>query len=71
MVDIEHGRKRRYKCLVTHARNERMAEYVMYHAEDETNVHVIVGAAHQPGVRYYLEAFRDGEKTLTGFEPGG
>lgn len=64
--------------IVTHARNERMAEYVLYHADegdgtgdDPATVHVVVGAAHQPGVVYYLEQFRDGERELDGFEPVG
>jgi hypothetical protein len=56
--------------ILTHARNERMAEYLVYHA-DEDPVHAIVGAAHQPGVRYYLEAIRDGRHTLSDFEPVG
>lgn len=55
--------------IVTHARNERMAEYVVHHAEAAGRVHVIVGAAHQPGVVYYLEAFRDGRRQLDGFQP--
>lgn len=46
--------------LVTHARNERMAEYALYHNDAAEEIHLIVGAAHQPGVRYYLEQFRDG-----------
>jgi hypothetical protein len=54
--------------VVTHARNERMADYVVYHA-DGGDVHLVVGAAHQPGVRYYLEQHRDGERTLEGFAP--
>lgn len=45
---------------VTHARNERIAEYAVYHNREVERVHLIVGAAHQPGVRYYLERFRDG-----------
>lgn len=46
--------------LFTHARNERIAEYVLYHGQNSDPVHVIVGAAHQPGVTYYLEGFRNG-----------
>lgn len=57
--------------LFTHARNERMADYALYHAEAERDVHVIVGAAHQPGVRYYLERHRDGTRNLEGFELTG
>lgn len=57
--------------LVTHARNERMADYARYHAEDADQVHLIVGAAHQPGVVYYLERHRDGDRTLDGFELTG
>jgi len=56
--------------LVTHARNERMADYVIYHAESD-EVHLLVGAAHQPGLRYYLKQYRDGERTLTDFEVVG
>jgi hypothetical protein len=52
---------------VTHARNERMAEYAVYHADDESEVHLLVGAAHQPGITYYLEQFRDGERQLGRF----
>jgi len=54
--------------LVTHARNQRMVEYAVYHADGEGPVHLIVGAAHQPGVVYYLERVRDGELTVEGFE---
>lgn len=57
--------------LLTYARNERMADYLVYHHEDEPAVHAIVGAAHQPGVRYYLEAYRDGRRSLDGFAPVG
>jgi hypothetical protein len=53
--------------LMTHARNERMADYVLDHGGTPT-VHVVVGAAHQPGVRYYLEAVRDGRKEPS-YEP--
>jgi hypothetical protein len=55
--------------LVTHARNERMADYAVYHHDAADRVHLVVGAAHQPGVRYYLEQFRDGTRTRSGFEP--
>jgi len=54
--------------LVTHARNERMADYALAHAEDATEVHLLVGAAHHPGVRYYLAAHRDGRRSTDGFE---
>ena len=53
---------------VSHARNERMADYVVFHADDEETVHLIVGAAHQPGVVYYLERHRDGHRDVSGFE---
>ena len=56
--------------VMTHARNERMTDYALDHAGGVTTgttgtaaastVHLVVGAAHQPGVRYYLEAVRDG-----------
>lgn len=54
--------------LFTHARNERMAEYALYHGSDSRPVHLVVGAAHQPGVIYYLDAYRDGEWTVEQFE---
>jgi len=54
--------------VLTHARNERMADYAVYHNEDDEEVHLIVGAAHQPGVVYYLERHRDGERTVKDFE---
>jgi hypothetical protein len=46
--------------VMTHARNERMADYALAHSDAARTVHLVVGAAHQPGVRYYLEAVRDG-----------
>ncbi|WP_255148960.1 hypothetical protein [Halorarius halobius] len=55
--------------LVTHARNARMADYAVYHNDDAERVHLVVGAAHQPGVRYYLDRLADGERSLAGFEP--
>lgn len=54
--------------LTTHARNERMADYVVHHNDSASQVHVIVGAAHQPGVVYYLQQYRDGERPLEKFE---
>jgi hypothetical protein len=92
--------------LVTHARNARMADYVV-HRTDSTPleqgstttshspttpdsstpvhsggepgggasasgdcgvVHLVVGAAQQPGVRYYLERYRDGDRTVDSFD---
>lgn len=53
--------------VMTHARNERMADYAVYHAADAP-MHLLVGAAHQPGIRYYLERHRDGERSLEAFE---
>ena len=50
----------RHLEAVTHARNERIAEYAVYHNDAAERIHLLVGAAHQPGVRYYLERFRDG-----------
>jgi hypothetical protein len=50
--------------LVTHARNERMADYAVAHADGAARVHLIVGAAHQPGVAYYLDAHRNGRRTV-------
>ncbi|WP_415087469.1 hypothetical protein [Natronomonas sp.] len=53
--------------LVSHARNERMADYAVYHNEADTS-HLIVGAAHQPGLVYYLERHRDGHRHVDDFE---
>ncbi len=53
--------------LVTHARNERMADYAVAHNDRAAEVLLIVGAAHLPGVRYYLERHRDGARDLSGF----
>lgn len=53
--------------LVTHARNERMADYALYHTTN-AETHLIVGAAHQPGIAYYLAGYRDGHRSLDGFE---
>lgn len=47
--------------LLSHARNERMADYVVYHNDTVEEVHVIVGAAHQHGVAYYLDQYRAGK----------
>jgi hypothetical protein len=55
--------------VVTHARNERMADYAVYHNDAADAVHLIVGAAHQPGVAYYLREHAAGDRTLDGFEP--
>jgi hypothetical protein len=54
--------------LVTHARNERMADYAVYHNDDAEEVHLVVGAAHQPGVVYYLERYREGRTVPDPFE---
>lgn len=54
--------------IVSHARNERMADYVVYHNEDATDVHLIVGAAHQPGVEYYLNRYNEGRELPKRFE---
>lgn len=51
---------------VTHARNARMADYAVHHHHTGP-VHLIVGAAHGPGVAYYLRQHRDGERTTAGF----
>jgi hypothetical protein len=53
---------------VSHARNERIADYAVFHADQAETVHLVVGAAHQPGVVYYLEQHRDGERDLEGFD---
>lgn len=54
--------------LFTHARNERLADYARYHADGDL-IRLVVGAAHQPGVAYYLRAHRDGRRDLRDFEP--
>jgi len=55
--------------LFTHARNERIAAYVLSHASGTEPVHIVTGAAHQPGIVYYLRASRDGDWTFEPFEP--
>jgi hypothetical protein len=54
--------------LVTHARNARMADYAVAHNEDADAVHLVVGAAHHPGVLYYLREHRDGRRSVDGFD---
>lgn len=54
--------------LFTHARNERIAAYVLYNAPEETPIHIVTGAAHQSGIAYYLDAYRDGEWEFEPFE---
>ncbi|MEF8901632.1 MAG: hypothetical protein V5A25_10470 [Halovenus sp.] len=54
--------------LVSHARNERIADYAIYHGGDDDGIHLIVGAAHQPGVAYYLEQYREGRELPDGFQ---
>ena len=56
--------------LLTHARNERMADYAVAH-HDGDPLHVVTGAAHQPGVRYYLERHREGHRSIDDFEELG
>ncbi len=56
--------------LFTHARNERIADYAVFHA-DSPRVRLVVGAAHQPGVVYYLREHSDGSRDLSGFELTG
>lgn len=56
--------------VFTHARNERIADFVVYDAEQK-EVHVVVGAAHQPGVVYYLERHAEGDRSVDDFEPLG
>ncbi len=53
--------------LFTHARNERIADYVVYHS-DSSEVHVVVGAAHQHGVVEYMREHAAGERTVEEFE---
>lgn len=54
--------------IVTHARNEYMADYAVAH-HDGSPVHVITGAAHQPGIRFYLERHRDGYRSAADYDP--
>lgn len=54
--------------VLSHARNERMADYAVFHNDEAESVHLVVGAAHQPGVRYYLERHRDGYRDVDDFE---
>lgn len=54
--------------LFTHARNERIAAYVLYNAPAGTPVHVLAGAAHQSGIAYYLAGYRDDEWSFEPFE---
>lgn len=53
--------------LVSHARNERMADWAVYHADEAAHLHLVVGAAHQPGVTYYLRQYQDGRTLPTPF----
>ena len=55
--------------VVTHARNERMAEYAVYHHDTASEVHLIVGAAHGPGIRHYLKQFQQCRTVSPSFEP--
>lgn len=67
---LERGWLRRHDReleLITHARNARMADYVVHDA-DSPRVEIFVGAAHQPGVRYYLEQYRDGTRETGNFD---
>lgn len=54
--------------VVSHGRNERMADYAVFHAADADAVHLVVGAAHQPGVVYYLREHRAGRRDVEGFD---
>lgn len=47
--------------LFTHARSERIAASVLARASDGLPVHLVTGAAHQPGVTCCLRAHRDGD----------
>jgi len=67
---VEREWLRRYDPEIevfTHARNERIADYAVYDA-DALRVRIIVGAAHQPGVVYYLRQHRDGSRDTSEFE---
>ena len=50
--------------IYTHSRNERIADYIINEAGDVWNkdqvIHVITGAAHQPGVLYYIDQYKHG-----------
>lgn len=52
--------------LLTHARSERIADYVIHDVINvECNeVRIIVGAAHQCGVAHYLNQYRKNEKSI-------
>jgi len=52
---------------VTHARDARMADYAVHHHDGEEPVHLVVGAAHGPGVAYYLRRHRDGDRSVEEF----
>ncbi|MFC7059427.1 hypothetical protein [Halovenus salina] len=54
--------------LFTHARNERIAAYALSNGPDTGPIHIITGAAHQPGIAYYLRAYRDGKWAYEPFE---
>jgi hypothetical protein len=55
--------------IFTHARNERIAAHVLAHASGTDPVHILTGAAHQPGITYYLRAYRDDDWGFEPFEP--
>lgn len=54
--------------IVSHGRSERMSDYAVFHADDADAVHIVTGAAHQPGISYYLERHRDGHRGDDEFE---
>jgi len=54
--------------IMSHARNERMADYGVYHNQETDTVHLVVGAAHQPGVVYYLEQYSGTRELPAEFE---
>ena len=51
----------------TRGRDERTADYAVSHHGDADAVHPVVGAAHGPGVAYYLRRHRDGERSVEAF----
>ncbi|WP_254840370.1 hypothetical protein [Natronomonas marina] len=54
--------------VVSHGRSERMADYAAFHADDAETVHLVTGAAHQPGIVHYLERHRDGHRCAADLE---
>ena len=54
--------------VVSYGRSGRMADYAVAHGGDVRTVRLVVGAAHRPGIVECLEAHRDGDRGVEGFE---